>query len=66
MSSRMGRIPPHPGSFVKNVKTQELEDTELGRMYGKLEDKQSASPLPHIFGKDVILLELRDGGLLRM
>jgi hypothetical protein len=55
-----------PGSFVKSVKTQELEDTELGRMYGKLEVEMRVYPLSHAFGKDVILLELRGGGLLRM
>jgi hypothetical protein len=35
-SSRMGRIALHPGSFLKSVKTKGLEDTELGRIYGRL------------------------------
>ncbi len=31
-----GRIPVHPGSFVKSVKTKGLEHKELGRVYGTL------------------------------
>jgi hypothetical protein len=44
----MGRNTPHPGSFLKSVKTQNLEDTELGRMYGKLERERGLSPSPAI------------------
>ena len=62
----MGRVTPHPGSSVKSVKTQGLEYTELGRMYVKLEDKERAYPHPLFFRKDVILLRLGEGGVLRM
>lgn len=50
----MGAVPkweelhPHPGSFLKSLKTQELGDTELGRA------KRERNPLPLFFGKDVI------------
>jgi len=33
----MGRKRVRPGSFVKSVKTKELEYTELGRIYGRLD-----------------------------
>ena len=39
-------LPPHPGSFVKSVKTQGLEYTELGRIYGRLEAVNPKRPLP--------------------
>ena len=32
----------HPGSFWKSVKRKTLEDTELGRMYGKRKIRQKA------------------------
>ena len=35
-ASRVKKNTPHPGGFQKSVKTQELEDTELGRIYGTL------------------------------
>jgi len=31
-----------PGSFLKSVKQKELEDTELGRIYGKRKVRQKA------------------------
>jgi hypothetical protein len=34
----MGTISVHPGCFWKSSKRKRLEDRELGRMYGKLED----------------------------
>jgi hypothetical protein len=40
--------PPHPGSFSKSVKTQDLEHTELGRIYGKLEIERGLLPSPAI------------------
>jgi hypothetical protein len=59
----MERIAPHPGRFLKSVKTQDLGDTELGRMYGKLEVEEKGYG---VFGKDVILKKLEGGRLLRM
>jgi hypothetical protein len=44
----LGRIPPHPGTFVKSVKTQELEYTELGRIYGRMEEERGLPPSPAI------------------
>jgi hypothetical protein len=34
----LGIVGVHPGSFSKSVKRKSLEHTELGRMYGKLEE----------------------------
>jgi hypothetical protein len=48
------------------VKRKSLEDTELGRMYVKLEDEGECAPLPLFFRKDVIPLRLSDRGVLRM
>ena len=62
----MGTDTPHPGSFRKSLKRKRLEDTELGRMYGKLEDDRVCTPCPSFFCKDVILLELSGRRLLRM
>jgi hypothetical protein len=39
--AKLGRIPPYPGSFVKSVKTKELEHFELGRIYGRLENDET-------------------------
>jgi hypothetical protein len=44
----MGRISPHPGTFLR-VATKDLEHTELGRMYGKMEDEERAFPPPPVF-----------------
>jgi hypothetical protein len=44
----MGRNTPHTGSFLKSVKTRGLEDTELGRMYGKLKGERGLPPSPAI------------------
>jgi hypothetical protein len=43
-----------------------LEDTELGRIYAKMEVKGDRYLRPGVFDKEVILLELKGGWLLRM
>jgi hypothetical protein len=36
----MGIVGTHPGSFRKSCKQKELQDTELGRRYGRWEMKE--------------------------
>ena len=52
-------LPPPPGSFVKILKTQGLEHTELGRMYVKLEDKEGAYPPPPVFPQGCDSIEVK-------
>ncbi len=45
MSAEMGRIPPHPPVFSYELQTKELQDTELGRGYGRWEaERQPQRP----------------------